>query len=397
MSLRWLGASFAAVALLGVLSACSATDTTSSSASPSSSSTSAAEDSTACPSSAVAPGQEGADATEGEGAPEGAPEGEGEMPELVGATTIAPSDNSTSTILEGTGPSIECGQVDLTTETDVQYDETDDGRALRFDIQVPETDGTKPLVVYLTGGGFQSDNKSGNLDQRTYVAEQGFVVASIEYSTISDGATYQDTVADVKSAIRYLRAHASEYSIDPDQVAVWGQSAGGYLAAMTGATNGLEEFEGTGNPGQDSTVQAVVDEFGPSNFAELAADYDTAMQDAMYAPGSFLAQYSIGTDTTESVLDNPDAVAAADPSTYVTSSGPAYAFYHGTADNLVSPSQTLLVHDAVQAAGGDSTRYVVQDGGHGDLSVLDDPTAATQWDSQEVVGTIVSFLQENLS
>lgn len=375
-------ASFTVAAVLSIaLAACSAGGTTSTSAAPSS-----AAATTACPS---------ADATAGRGVG-GA--GQGAPPNLTAAKTVAPSDTSTSTILDGSGPSIQCGKVALTSHDDVQYDTTSGGRQLRFDVQVPNTPGPKPLVVYLTGGGFQSDNKSGNLDQRTYVAEQGFVVASIEYSVIKDGATYKETVADVKSAIRYLRAHAAEYSINPDEVAVWGQSAGGYLAAMTGATNGLAQFEGTGNPGQSSAVQAVVDQFGPSNFAKLAADFDTAMQDAMYAQGGFLAQYSIGTDTKQSVLDDPAAVTAADPSTYVTSSSPPFAELHGSADELVSPSQTLLVHNAIRAKRGQSTRFVVQNAGHGDLNVLAGETnAAKPWSSEQVVGHIASFLKDNLA
>jgi len=373
-------ARLAVVAALGVtLAACSAGGTTSTAAAPSTAAT------TACPSAATPAGQGGQGA------------GQGARPNLTAATTVASSDTSTSIVLDGSGPSIQCGRVALTSHNDVQYDTTPGGRQLRFDVQVPDTPGPKPLVVYLTGGGFQSDNKTGNLDQRTYVAEQGFVVASIEYRVIDDGATYKETVADVKSAIRYLRAHAGEYSIDLNEVAVWGQSAGGYLAAMTGATNGLSQFEGTGNPGQSSAVQAVVDQFGPSNFAKLAADFDTAMQDAMYAPGGFLAQYSIGTDTKQSVLDDPAAVTAADPSTYVTSSSPPFALLHGSADNLVSPSQTLLVHNAIRAKGGESTRFVVQNAGHGDLNVLSgDTNAAKPWSSEQVVGHIASFLKDSL-
>jgi acetyl esterase/lipase len=101
-------------------------------------------------------------------------------------------------------------------------------------------------------------------------------VASIDYRTASDGATYKDAISDVKSAIRYLRAHSDRYGIDPNKVAVWGQSAGGYLAAMTGVTNALEQFEGDGNLGQSSVVQAVVDEFGASDLSKVASDYDPA-------------------------------------------------------------------------------------------------------------------------
>jgi acetyl esterase/lipase len=143
------------------------------------------------------------------------------------------------------------------------------------------------------------------------VAEQGYVVASIQYRTTTDGATYKDAVEDVKSAIRYLRAHAAQYDINASKVAVWGQSAGGYLAAMTGTTNGDTQFNAGANLDQSSDVQAVVDEFGPSDLTRLAADYDTATQQENYAPGNALAQWVFGPGTKKSILDDPGAAAAA--------------------------------------------------------------------------------------
>jgi len=90
------------------------------------------------------------------------------------------------------------------------------------------------------------------LNLRTFVAEAGFVVASIQYRTITDGATYADSLIDVKSAIRYLRAHADAYGIDPDHIAVWAESAGGYLAAMAGVTSNLKSFDKGGELDQNS-------------------------------------------------------------------------------------------------------------------------------------------------
>ncbi|MFF1820138.1 prolyl oligopeptidase family serine peptidase [Kribbella sp. NPDC058245] len=317
------------------------------------------------------------------------------------AKTITPSDTSTSTVIDGSGPAIQCGKTALKTTNDIVYDSPVSGGKqvpLKLDLQVPQTGGARPLVIYLTGGGFSSANKSGNLDQRTYVAEQGFAVASIEYRTVRNGATYQEIVGDVKSAIRFLRAHAAEYGIDPAKVAVWGQSAGGYLAAMTGVTNGLAQFEGTGNPGQSSEVQAVVDEFGPADIAKVAADFDTAAQKSNYTPGNSLAQVIFGPGTKLSVTAEPAVTAKANPATYADASDPSFVFLHGSADQLVSPSQTLALHNSLRADGVDSTRYVVQDANHGDLAFLTgDANAASQWSSQQVMGTIVSFLTKHLT
>jgi len=295
---------------------------------------------------------------------------------------------------------MQCGQTELTSHNDVVYDTPTSGGktvSLKMDIQVPKTSGDKPLVVYITGGGFVSDDKSGNLDQRTYVAEQGYVVASIEYRTVTDGATYKDSVADVKSAIRYLRAHAATYGIDPSKVAVWGQSAGGYLAAMTGVTNGLKQFEDASNPGQSSTVQAVVDEFGPSDLSKVAADFDPAAKQANYAAGNSLAKFVFGPNTTLSVKDDPAAMAPANPLTYVSKSSAPFVLLHGSADQLVSPSQTLILQRALRAKGVESTRYVVKGANHGDVTFLGGAaTSAKQWSSKQVMDDIVSFLGNKL-
>jgi acetyl esterase/lipase len=370
-----------AAVLGGTLAACSSGDSTSSGAASSTSAglTSCASSTSGAPGAAGPPG--------------------GGAPSIPTAKTIAPSDTGTSTVIDGSGPQIQCGKTPLTTTTDVLYDTpTTAGKQvpLKLDIQVPKTPGKKPLVVYITGGGFILDDKSGNLDQRTHVAEQGYVVASIEYRTVKNGATYTDSVADVKSAIRFLRAHADQYDITTSKVAVWGQSAGGYLAAMTGVTNGLKQFEDTGNPDQSSTVQAVVDQFGPSDISKVAADYDAAVQKADYAAGSPFAQFVFGPGTPLSVQDDPTAMAAANPATYVTPSSPPFVLLHGSADQLASPSQTLILHNALRAKGVDSTRYVVQGANHGDRTFMGDPNAARQWSSQQVVGYIVSFLNKHL-
>jgi len=379
-------ATLTVVALLGAgLAACSSGSDTASGGTPSN-----AAGSTPCPSSAPN-GPGGAP-------PAGAPAGG--APNIPVAKTIAPGDTSTSIVVDGSGPGIQCGKTSLTTTDDVLYDSpTSGGREvpLKLDLQVPQTPGAKPLVVYLTGGGFASANKSGNLEQRTYVAEQGYAVASIEYRTVQNGATYKETVADVKSAIRYLRANAAKYGIDPGKVAVWGQSAGGYLAAMTGVTNGLAQFEGTGNPGQSSTVQAVVDQFGPADISKVAADYDVAAQQANYVAGNSLAQFVFGPGTKLSVEDEPTVSAASNPASYVSASNPPFVLLHGSADQLVSPSQTLNLHNALRAKGVDSTRYVVQGGNHGDMTFMGgDPNAAKQWSSQQVMGEIVTFLGKHL-
>lgn len=197
-------------------------------------------------------------------------------PPFLIATTVGPTDTSTSIVVEvDVTNQVTNGAVDLDTRSDITFASHTlaDGTVLdlKLDLVVPKTDGAKPLVVYLPGGGFLISAKNSQTDCRTHVAEAGFAVASIEYRTVLNGSIYADGVADVNSAIRYLRAHADQYGLDTSRVGVWGESAGGYLAAMAGAT-----------------------------------------------------VYGRGSGTT--FADDPDTVARANPTTYIGSSTPPYRY-----------------------------------------------------------------------
>jgi acetyl esterase/lipase len=355
---------------------------------------------TACPTSATAApgGAAGGAPTAGTAGAAGGAAGGISIPV---AKTIKPSDTSKSIVYTPSGPQIQCGQLQLATYDNLVYSTpTTDGKqiSLKLDLQVPKTAGKKPLVIYITGGGFDIADKTANLDQRTYVADQNYVVASIEYRTVPDGATYKQTVSDVKSAVRYLRAHASQYGIDSSKVAVWGQSAGGYLASMAGVTNGDKQFTSGGYLNESSDVQAVVDEFGPSDLSKVAADYDTAAQQGNYAVGNSLAQFVFGKAGTElSVVDDPFVEELSDPITYASSASAPFILLQGSKDQLVSPSQTLILFNALRAKGVDATRYVLTGANHGDLTVPGmSASNALPWSTKQTMGHIVTFLNKQL-
>ena len=97
---------------------------------------------------------------------------------------------------------------------------------------------------------------------------KGYAVASINYR-LSQHAVFPAQIEDCKAAIRWLRANAAKYHLDPDHIGVWGASAGGHLVALLGTTGGVKELEGQGgNLDQSSRVQCVVDWFGPSDLAD---------------------------------------------------------------------------------------------------------------------------------
>jgi acetyl esterase/lipase len=319
----------------------------------------------------------------------------GLLPKPPLAASIAPSATNTSIVIHpDRNDQIQCGKMRIKTIENVVYaaSKRPDGKttSLKMDILIPERARKRTVVVYVPGGGFVIAAKESALNLRTYVAEAGFAVASVQYRTTRDGANYRDGVEDIKAAIRYLRANAAKYGIDADMVAVWGESAGGYLAAMVGVTNHNSFFDAGASPNESSDVQGVIDDFGASDISKIAADFDVPTQHATYT-NEGLVQY-IGKAAGANTLDPGIATTAANPLNYVHAGAPPFLILHGNQDRLVSPSQTLILHDALVAAGARSTRYVVDGAGHGDLAFMGDTQSGLLWSTNKVMNLIVDFL-----
>jgi acetyl esterase/lipase len=319
----------------------------------------------------------------------------GALPKPPLAASIAPSDVRTSIVIHpDRSDQIHCGKTPIRTIKNVVYASptppNGKSKPLKMDLLIPEPARKRTLVVYVPGGGFVVAAKEGALNLRTYVAEAGFAVASIEYRTTRDGANYRDGVEDVKAAIRYLRANAGQYAIDASTVAVWGESAGGYLAAMVGVTNDDSSFVAGANLNQSSDVQGVIDDFGASDISMIAADFDAVTQHAIYT-NEGIVNY-IGKTSDATTLDRGIATAAANPIKYIRAKAPPFLIFHGNQDRMVSPSQTLILHDALIAAGVRSNRYVVDGAGHGDLTFMGDAHSGLLWSTNKVMNLIVDFL-----
>jgi acetyl esterase/lipase len=321
-------------------------------------------------------------------------------PKIVLSTTVRPSDLSTSQIIApDVADQIRCGKTAPKVTRDVVYSRlvlpNGSKKSLALDIQQPEGGGRHPLVIYLTGGGFVMSPKESAFDQRTFVTQQGFVVASVQYRTVGDGATYADTLADVKSAIRYLRAHADAYGIDPDHVGIWGESAGGYLAAMVGVTGDVKTFDKGENLDQSSRVQTVIDKFGTSDMNKTADDLDAQAKATWAQADNPIAAFVAGPGGGV-LVNNPVAAGPANPITYVNGSTPPFLLFHGDDDRLISPTQTLMLHQALRASGVDSTRYVLKGAGHGDMAFLGLKKSGLPWTTNQTVGVMVDFLHRTL-
>ena len=165
--------------------------------------------------------------------------------------------------------------------------------------------------------------------------------------------------ASVLIAVRWLRANAETYRLDPNRFAVWGSSAGGHLVAMLGTAGEVAEFEVGENLKMSSRVQAVVDYFGPTDFLQMDTQSlpDGLVHDAPDSPESQLVGGPI--------QEHKDRVARANPITYVSKDDSSFLIIHGDQDKLVPYHQSVLLKDALEKAGVPVTFYRVEGGGHG--------------------------------
>lgn len=139
-------------------------------------------------------------------------------------------------------------------------------RELHLDLFRPEKPGKYPVLLLIHGGGWRSGNKSMDVPMAQQIAAKGYVTATVEHR-LSPEALYPAAVYDIKAAVRFLRANAKKYNIDPNKMAIAGSSAGGQLASLVGSTSGVEKFEGNeGKPGVSSAVQAIIDMDGVLDF-----------------------------------------------------------------------------------------------------------------------------------
>ena len=226
----------------------------------------------------------------------------------------------------------------------------------KLDLYLPKDGTNLPLIINIHGGAFKMGSKEQGVPTE-YLA-QGYAVASINYR-LSQHAKFPAQIEDCKAAVRWLRAHAHEYRLDPNHIAAWGASAGGHLAAMLGTTGDTKEFDVGANLDQPSRVQAVVDYFGPTDFLQMDAHRLPSGQvhDTANSPESEL----IG----GAIQENREKTAKANPITYVTSGDPPFLICHGDQDPLVPHHQSDLLEAALKKAGVPVTFYTVKGAGHG--------------------------------
>ena len=240
------------------------------------------------------------------------------------------------------------------------------GVSLKLDLYLPSARlGPAPLVVWIHGGGWYAGGKAEARFGAPSLVLRGIAVASIEYR-LSTQAKFPAQIMDCKGAVRWLRAHAKKYNLDPARFASLGPSAGGHLSALLGTTAGVARLEGTvgGNLNQSSAVMAVVDFYGPTDFFQMGGFHNSAG-----SPESVLIGKPIGEILAN--LKNPAyakwvaLVRDADPITQVDRSDPPFYIAHGIDDPLVPYTQSTLLQAALKKAGVPVSLRLVPLAGHG--------------------------------
>jgi acetyl esterase/lipase len=248
-------------------------------------------------------------------------------------------------------------------ERDISYIPNGD-EAQRLDIYLPEKASEKPLplVVHIHGGGWKGGNKFPCAFAP--MANRGYVVASIEYR-FSQKALFPAQIQDCQAAIRWLRANAKTYNIDPEHVGVVGGSAGGHLSALVATAGGKDAFPKIGgNDDQSDRVQCVIDIFGPTNFATVMeqAENDKNVKNifAFNTPSDpYSSLIGVGLDEDKATTD------AASPVTYVSEDNPPTLILHGTHDTLVPYAQSEELAAALKAKSVPVWLQTLPGSGHG--------------------------------
>ncbi len=221
----------------------------------------------------------------------------------------------------------------------------------KLDLYLPEKSaGPLPVVVWVHGGAWLRGSKDPC--PATFLSGKGFAVASINYR-LSGQAVFPAQIEDCKAAVRWLRANAKKYNLNPDHVGAWGGSAGGHLVALLGTSGGVKELEGKGgNLDQSSKVMCVVDWFGHSDLRNAPGPRND--------PKHPVAQLLGGTTTAEK-----EKAALASPVVHITKECPPFLIMHGDQDRSVPLPQSKMLAEALKKASVPVTFVILEGAGHG--------------------------------
>ena len=233
---------------------------------------------------------------------------------------------------------------------------------LKLDLARPNGDDPHPAIVFIHGGGWANGDRQRYRSSIEKAAKRGYVAVTISYRLMQFDREKKETttatpifpaqIHDAKAAVRWLRANAEKYHVNPDRVGVTGGSAGGHLSLLVGLTDPDSELEGeSGTPNQSSRVQAVVNVFGPTEIADCYESSSVAWVFRLFTGG-----------TPEEV---PEQYKMASPLTYVSKDDPPVLTLHGDQDRLVPVEQAKLLDEKMKSVGASHSLMIFEGQGHG--------------------------------
>lgn len=264
--------------------------------------------------------------------------------------------------------------------------------AQKLDIYLPnEGTGPFPVIIEIHGGGFIIGSKSSSSSAAIIKGvEKGYAVVSVGYR-LSSEAQFPAQINDIKAAIRFLRANATKYQLNPDKFATWGGSAGGSLSALAATSGNVASLQddSLGNAGISDSVQACVDWFGPIYFSTMDAEFAALGQTpAMGTTSAATSAESKYLGLTVGTAEAEAAVKAASPQTYITAEDPAVYIQHGTADRNIPITQSVnLSEKLIAVLGSSKVKFdIIEGAGHG----------GSQFETEENLAKIFAFLDKYL-
>ncbi len=251
---------------------------------------------------------------------------------------------------EGQKPPIVPAEVSF--ETGIEY-ANPDNQHLQLNLARPrKADGPLPAILCIHGGGFRAGKREGYDGLCMRLAQHGYVAMTVSYR-LAPKFPFPAAVHDVKAAVRWARANATKYGIDPERIGVTGGSAGGHLAQFLGVTENVKEFEGNGgNPAESSRVACVVNVYGPSDFTK---SYGKSVDAAEVLP-LFLGG-NLETLRRQHIR--------ASPLYWVTPNAAPTLCIHGTDDKYVAHEQAVWLIDRLKAAAVEAELLTLEGAGHG--------------------------------
>ena len=259
-------------------------------------------------------------------------------------------------------------------------------RGLKMTLFVPRTKEKKPAVLYFPGGGFTSADHEKFLEMRYALACAGYVVAACEYRAVPN--KFPALLEDAKAAVRWMRAHASEFGVDANRIGLLGDSAGGYVVQMAGATNGEKNWDVGDFKEVSSDVQAVISIYGISDLTTIGEGIgnenvhaSAAVTEALLLNGPAFKDFAGA-----SVNADPQKAKAASPIGHVDGTEPPFLLMHGSGDKVVSPLQSKKMFEALQNKKVEAEYVLVRGAEHGDLP----------WYQPGVISRVVNFFDRHL-